>query len=154
VFNPADRSPFHDPSLHIDTVVGRSGILSHQAMRVRTMSSTTSPRLLLDSVDGATVVTFAEKSLINGQLIQEVAAELDLLSEPALLKVLVNFGGVQFLSSTLLAELLRISWRVSAAGGQIKLCCIAPDLIEIFRATGFDRIFQIHDEEWRALDSF
>lgn len=118
------------------------------------MSSKASPRLLLDTVGGVTVVTFAERSLINGQLVREIGEEFDLIDGPALQKVLVNFGGVEFLSSALLAELLKLSRRVGAAGGRIKLCCIDPALLEMFRATGFVRIFEIFDDEWRALDSF
>ena len=44
--------------------------------------------------------------------------------------------------------------RVRAAGGQLKLCQIAPDLLVAFRITRFDRLFEIHDEEWTALDAF
>jgi anti-sigma B factor antagonist len=118
------------------------------------MSSTTSPRVLLDLVDGITVVTFTERALVNEQLVHEVGQELRLIGEPALLKVLVNFVGVEFLSSALLTELLRLARRIGLVGGQMKLCCVAPDLTEVFRVTGFDRIFEIHDEEWRALDTF
>jgi anti-sigma B factor antagonist len=100
------------------------------------------------------VITFAEKSLVTGELVQEVAEELDLIDGPALAQVLVNFGGVDFLSSSLLAEVSRFQSRVGAAGGRTKFCCIAPDLIEIFSITGFDRKFEIFDEELRALNSF
>jgi anti-sigma B factor antagonist len=118
------------------------------------MPTNTNPRLLLESVDGVTVVTFAEKSLLSGQTIQEVAAEMKLIDGLLSSKVLINFDGVEYLSSALLAELFWLQGRIDAAGGQTKLCCIRPDLIEVFSATGFDRKFEIFDNEYRALDSF
>jgi anti-sigma B factor antagonist len=118
------------------------------------MLSTASPGLLLERVDDVTVVTFAEKSLVDGQLVQQVGAELDRLDALELSKVLINFGEVEFLSSALLAELHRFVRRVNAAGGRTKVCRIEPGLVEIFSATGFDRRFEVFDEEWRALDSF
>jgi anti-anti-sigma factor len=108
----------------------------------------------LERVEDVTVVTFAEKSLVDGQLIHQVSTELERLDGPALSNVLINFGDVAFLSSALLAELHRFVHRVSAAGGRTRFCCIERGLAEIFSATGFDRRFEVFDEEWRALDSF
>jgi anti-sigma B factor antagonist len=118
------------------------------------MPTTTLPRILLESVDGVTVVTFAEKSLLSGQTLQDVAAEMKLIDGLLSSKVLINFDGVEFLSSALLGELYWLRQRIDGAGGQTKLCCIRPDLIEVFRASGFDRKFEIFDTESRALDSF
>lgn len=118
------------------------------------MQGTHTRRLLLERVEDVTVVTFADRSLVNGQLIQQVGAELDRLDGPALSKVLINLGQVEFLSSALLAELHRFVRRVNAAGGRTKFCRVEPGLVEIFSATGFDRRFEVFDEEWRALDSF
>jgi anti-sigma B factor antagonist len=118
------------------------------------MSSATSPRLRLERVDDVTVVTFAEKSLVDGKLVQELAGELEQIGRLGPSKVLVNFGGVEFLSSALLAELNRFTQRIRAAGGRTKLCCIEPGIFEIFIATGFGRFCEIFNEEWRALDSF
>ena len=118
------------------------------------MSVTASPRLLLEWVDGVTVVTFAEKSLLNGHVIHEVAAELEFIDGSVSSNILINFDGVEVLSSALLAELYRFMRRIRAAGGRAKLCCIRPQLVEIFAATGFDRKFEVFDQEGRALDSF
>ena len=68
--------------------------------------------------------------------------------------MLLNFRAVQYMSSTMLAVLLKYARRVAGLRGQLKLCCIAPDLLEVFRITRFDRLFEIHAEELTALDSF
>jgi anti-sigma B factor antagonist len=118
------------------------------------MQNTTVPRLLLEHVDDVIVVTFNEKSLLSGHVIQDVAAEMALIDGPSPPKVLINFDGVEYLSSALLAELNRLKRRIEAAGGQTRLCCIPHDLVEIFSVTGFDHKFEIFDNESRALDSF
>ncbi|HEV3122339.1 MAG TPA: STAS domain-containing protein [Isosphaeraceae bacterium] len=38
--------------------------------------------------------------------------------------------------------------------GKLKLCCIHPDLLEVFRITRLDQVFEIFDEEQEALDKF
>ena len=43
---------------------------------------------------------------------------------------------------------------VKVAGGRLKLCGINPLIMDVFKITRFDRLFEIHDEEWTAIDSF
>jgi anti-sigma B factor antagonist len=43
---------------------------------------------------------------------------------------------------------------MTSAGGRLKLCGIAPDIMAAFRITRFDRLFEIHEHESTALDSF
>jgi anti-sigma B factor antagonist len=58
------------------------------------------------------------------------------------------------MSSTMLAILLKVARKIAGAQGQLRLCALTPDLLEIFRITRFDRLFEIHAEEWAALDAF
>ncbi|MFO0888663.1 MAG: STAS domain-containing protein [Isosphaeraceae bacterium] len=118
------------------------------------MSCMTLSRVLRDSVEGVTVVTFAETSLLAEHLVRDASAESVLIGVPALSEVLVDLSGVETVSSSLLVGLFRLSRRVSAVGGRIKLCCMTPHLIEFFRLTCFDRFFQLQDEEGRILNSF
>ena len=85
----------------------------------------------------------------------EVGEQLNGLAENlGISKVVLNFREVKFMSSSMLAVLLKFSRKVTAVQGRLKLCSIAPNLKEIFVITRFDRIFEIYDEESTALDSF
>ena len=119
------------------------------------MSSTARSRVLVETVGGVTVASFADSELTADQVIEEVGEQLNGLADNlGLTKVLLNFREVRFMSSSMLAVLLKFSRKVTAAQGQLKLCSIAPNLKEIFKITRFDRIFEIYDEESVALDSF
>jgi len=119
------------------------------------MPSTTSPRFFLETVGGVTVASFADKELVAEQVIEEGSGQLENLADGAGLdRVVLNFREVRFMSSSMLGVLLKFSRKVKAANGQVKLCCIAPHLKEVFKITKFDRILEIYNEETDALDAF
>jgi anti-sigma B factor antagonist len=118
------------------------------------MPETISPRFFVETVGGVNVVTLADTEIIDETVIGELGEQFNLIDGPGLSRVLINLGQVRLMSSTFLAILLRFSRRVAAVEGRLKICCIAPDLMTVFKITRFDRIFEIHDEESAALDSF
>jgi len=119
------------------------------------MSRLASPRVLVETIHGITVASFSDAEILTEEVIDEVYEQLhDLLVGLGRADVLLNFREVRLMSSTMLAVLLKFARKVSTAGGCLKLCCLAPDLLQAFKITRFDRIFEIHDEESTALDSF
>jgi len=121
------------------------------------MSRIASPRLLMETIHGITVASFADAELLTEDAIHEIGDQLQDLAGgigPANRNVLLNFRDVRLMSSTMLAILFKFARRVTAAGGRLKLCGIAPDLMVAFRITRFDRLFEIFEEESTALDSF
>ena len=118
------------------------------------MSTRISSRVFLDSVDGVTVVTFADTRIVAEDVLAEVGELLGLIDGQGLARVLIDFREVRFMSSSFLATLMKFSRRVAVAGGQVKLCGIAPDLMRVFKITCFDRLFEIYGDEGTALDSF
>jgi len=119
------------------------------------MPSIVTPRVLVETIHGVTLVNLAEAELLDEEVINEVSEQLQGLLEggnPD--EYLLSFRDVRLMSSTMLGVLLKFARRTNALGGQVKLCCIAPDLAHVFRITRFDRLFEIYDEESSALDSF
>ena len=53
-----------------------------------------------------------------------------------------------------LGKLINLKKKVAAVKGKLKLCCIHPDLLEVFRITRLDQVFEIYPEEQSALDKF
>ncbi len=119
------------------------------------MSQGPRPRLNLENVDGITVVSFTDTKIVTEDQIQEVGDELYALAEDGTKKkILLNFGNVQYCSSTVLGKLVTLKRRIDAAKGKLKLCCIHPDLLVPFKLTGLDRVFEIHAEEQGALNKY
>jgi len=111
-------------------------------------------RLRRENVDGVIVVSFTDTKIVAEDQIQEVGDELYALVEDSTKKkILLNFGNVQYCSSTVLGKLVSLKRRVDAAKGKLKLCCIHPDLLVPFKLTGLDKVFEIHAEEQAALSN-
>ena len=67
------------------------------------------------------------------------------------LNLLLNFESVDYLSSAVLTELLRINQAMAQVRGRLRLCAISPTIREIFEITRLDSVFSIHGENI-ALD--
>lgn len=118
------------------------------------MPRSTAPRLFVDLVDGATVVTFADARILSEDVIEDINEQLDPIGDRGEPKVVLNFREVQFMSSALLATLLKFARRVATAGGELRLCGLSSEIRPVFKVTRFDQLFRIYPDEAAALDSF
>jgi anti-sigma B factor antagonist len=119
------------------------------------MSQASRGRLRIDDVDGVTVVSFVDSRIVDEMVVKEIGEQLyDLVDVEGQKKLLLNFGNVQFCASIMLGKLVNLKKKVSAARGELKLCCLYPDLLYIFKLTQLDKVLEIYSEEQAALDKF
>src|SRR5262245_57839482 len=105
------------------------------------MSQATRRRLRLEEVDGVTAVSFVDSKIVGEETMQEVGAQLySLVEDDGHTQLLLNFGNVQYLSSTALGKLVNLRKKINSVKGKIKLSCIHPELLEVFRLTGLDKV--------------
>ena len=57
--------------------------------------------------------------------------------------VTLDLAGLEYISSAGLGVLLKTHKRLSAAGGKLRLAGASRHLLDIFRYSGFDQIFEI-----------
>ncbi|MBW7864025.1 MAG: STAS domain-containing protein [Candidatus Hydrogenedens sp.] len=62
------------------------------------------------------------------------------------LNLLLSFENVDYLSSAVLTELLRINQAIQECRGRLRLCAVSPAIQEIFQITRLDTVFSIHGE--------
>lgn len=62
------------------------------------------------------------------------------------LNLLLSFENVDYLSSAVLTELLRINQAIQECRGRLRLCAVSPAIQEIFQITRLDTVFSIHAE--------
>lgn len=111
--------------------------------------------LYVRSVEGVTVVGFADRMLVSEEVIQVVGEQLlELVGKKDSRNVLLDFSEVRFMSSALLGVLLPVVRKLTKEGGQLKLCSLAPPLKEVFEVSKLDRLFAICDNESAALAAF
>ena len=60
------------------------------------------------------------------------------------IRLLLDFHLVEYLSSAVLTELLRINQSCKESGGELKLCAINKDIAKVFEITNLDKVFTIY----------
>src|SRR5215470_47084 len=95
-------------------------------------------------VEGVAVVAFPETvAMFEGDKVQAVGKELmDLVASRKEPKVLLNLSNAHFVSSAMLANLVKLLRVIQEAKGRIKLCGLRPVIMDAFKVSNFDRIFE------------
>ena len=97
---------------------------------------------IAESKDGE-VTVLAPKGSLNTQTSPKLEQKLvAILGEKGRL-IVIDFKGVDYLSSAALRVLLMIARRLARAHGRLVLCGMSEDLKKVFSISGFDRDFTI-----------
>ncbi len=95
---------------------------------------------------------------IGGRLDAYSAAEaekkLDGLIEAGKVKVVLNLDGLEYISSSGLRVFLSQLKKARKQQGDIKLCCMKPNIKEVFDIAGFTQLFNIVGDEAEAIAGF
>ena len=114
------------------------------------MSQVPDQHFRLEVVEGVTVVRLAGPKL----LLDASDPLYSLVDEGGHRDLLLDFAEVRFLSSAALGLLMTLKQKVHAAGGQLKLCRLTRDILELFRLTRMQELFAIHGDDQEALAQF
>lgn len=115
----------------------------------------THQRLEVSKTGDVSVVTFKDRKILDETAIQELGAELSALVDVDNRKaILLDFEGVEFLSSAALGKLITFDRKVKTAKGRLKMCGIAPGILEVFQVTKLNKVFDIRDDTTEALAAF
>ena len=68
--------------------------------------------------------------------------------------ILLDFGRIDYLSSAGIRLLLSATRRLKSDGGQLNMCSVNEDVMEIIKVAGFERILNIFPTEAAAIDGF
>jgi anti-sigma B factor antagonist len=101
------------------------------------------------------VVRFRDRKILDEVAIQELGAELFGLVELDNRKtILLDFDGVEFLSSAALGKLITFDRKLKTAKGRLKICGLAPGILEVFQVTKLNKVFDIRPDAAEALAAF
>ncbi|MFM7138167.1 MAG: STAS domain-containing protein, partial [Planctomycetota bacterium] len=67
---------------------------------------------------------------------------------------LLDFEGVELLSSAALGKLITFDRKVKTSKGRLKMCGVAPGILEVFQVTKLDKVFDIRPDAAKALAAF
>jgi anti-sigma B factor antagonist len=112
-------------------------------------------RIDVSKTGDVSVVKFQDRKILDEASIQELGLELFALVEQENRKsILLNFTGVEFLSSAALGKLITLDRKVKAHKGRLKLSNIRPEILEVFQITKLNKVFDIRTEEAEAIAAF
>src|SRR5262245_19153541 len=109
--------------------------------------------IIVRYVNTIAVVSFLETvSMCEGDKVQAVSNELlDLVDSRREPKILLDLCNAHFVSSAMLAHLVKLHRKIGEAKGRLKLCGLRPVILDAFKVSGFDRLFEIHPDEISAM---
>lgn len=107
-------------------------------------------------VDGVAIVAFTESmSMFEGDKVQAVGRELtDLAGSRKEPRILLNLSNAHFMSSAMLANLVKLHRQVQTSKGRLRLCGLRPVILDAFKVSRFDKIFEIYPDEAAAMKKF
>ena len=101
------------------------------------------------------IISIDEVRLVDEAALQQCyRAIVDVLDKTEESCVVLHFGRVTFMSSAALGMLIRVTKRCKQYKIALKLCSITPDIRQVFKITGLDKIFDIQEDVAQAVQAF
>ena len=98
------------------------------------------------------IVRFETAQVLEEMNVQQLGDELrELVEKHYLVKLIINFERVKFLSSAVLGKLISLNKRVANEKGRLALCNINDDVRQVFKITRLDKIIPIFETEGQAV---
>ena|SRR5438309_2949561 len=112
-------------------------------------------RIDLSEVDGVRVIRFRERQLFEDRTVREAADQV-FAATPATgpIRLILDFTGVDLVSSSLLGKLILLQRRVDASGGKLRLCEMSNAVRAVFKTSNLDRLFAIDRDRRESLEAF
>jgi anti-anti-sigma factor len=105
--------------------------------------------------DEVRIIFIDAQRLVDGPGIEQCSREIvELLDKTEEKLVLLHFGRLAFMSSAALGMLVRVNKKCKEYKISLKLCNISPDIFQVFKITGLDKIFSIHGDAVDAMAAF
>jgi anti-sigma B factor antagonist len=112
------------------------------------------PKIGVEYTENAVLATLTDEKILEQADIEALEASImPLVKQAGKINLVISFADVKFLTSAVLGLLIRVSKKVYESDGQLKLCCIDPKILEIFKITRLDKVFDIYDDREQALQA-
>jgi anti-sigma B factor antagonist len=106
--------------------------------------------------DDIVIVSFNQVKILDPAAIRQIGDEFKNLTLHAAAghKLLLDFSRVEFMSSAMIGEIMRLHKQCKQDKIKLKLCCISPNISEVFQITGLTKLLEIHPDGVKALEAF
>lgn len=102
-----------------------------------------------DWSDNIVVIDLADEPALS----DELAGIIQRVSEDGapVPHVVLNFGGVSYVTSSNLAQLLRLKKRLTECKRSLRLCAVSDEVWSVMMVTGLDKVFRFAPDPLTAL---
>jgi anti-anti-sigma factor len=103
--------------------------------------------------DGILTVRIQDERLVDPEQLRRLFEDVNtLIGKSDSEQIILDFSGVKFMASSMLAKLVALQKQVQDF--RAKLCCVAPEIYEVFKITKLHKLFDIQSDEAAARKSF
>jgi anti-anti-sigma factor len=111
-------------------------------------------RLDVEPIGEVAVVHFRDPHVRDQPVLRDISRELSDLLEHDHVCLLLDFARVEYLSSGFVGPLMQLRDRARAAGTELAVVGLRPELAEVFALSGLDQEFVLYADRQQALASF
>jgi anti-sigma B factor antagonist len=146
------RTEFRDVAKKASAILDRLGLGAQERSAPETQT-TGRMQSAIREVGGITVleirgrITVDEGNLMIRELVQNQVAK-------GSKRLILHLGGVEYVDSAGIGELVRTFSTLRREGGQLKLATVNPRVMEMLKSTGLQSVFDIQKDEESAVRSF
>ncbi len=116
---------------------------------------TQEPMLQFEEHGRITVAAIVSASVLDALNVNHFGEEArQYLVEHKGANLLLDFSRVNYLSSAVLTELLRLKDLAEADGGAVRLCALNDDIRTVFEITNLNKVFTIYKTREAGMESF
>jgi anti-anti-sigma factor len=113
------------------------------------------PLVTFETVDNITVGRVGAASVLDAVNVTQFGNEvLEFVKGKLGINLMLDFENVDYLSSAVLTELLRVNEAIQEQKGNLRLCGLKGDVRKVFEITNLDKVFTIYGDYRQALKRF
>ena len=105
--------------------------------------------------DGILTIRMLDERLVDPEQLKRNFEDLyALVGKSDEQQVVLDFSAVKFMASAMLGKLVALQKKCQEYKAKLKLCSVAPDILEVFKITKLHKVFDIQADDVTARKSF
>jgi len=105
--------------------------------------------------DDILTIRLSDERLVEPEHLKRLFEDLNtLLGKSDEQQVILDFSPVKFMASSMLGKLVQLEKKCQEFKVKLKLCGVSPDILQVFKITKLNKVFDIQPDEPTARKAF
>lgn len=110
--------------------------------------------LKTEKINNVTIVKFNDIDRFNALIVEPVKEQLKSFFNKPDTRLALSLEGIKFIDSSGFGVFLSIMKTANNNHGQFKICCIRPEVMELFKLLQLHNVFDLYDSQDECINSF